>query len=199
VAVTVVAEVGELTRVDHPRPLMRDVGLTPSAYSSGARRRQDSMTQTGNTQARRALVEGAWASRDPANVSRHLHLRLEKRPKAAQEISGKAPGRLGTRDRKRSARGDTRPSSRGGQRPRTACLYGGHGPSGSRATLKCSNRPCAAQQRLPSEGTRPRSGVTRDGVTRPAGTRAPRWRPAPDGRPSGGTQPTAFRRSTRRL
>ena len=68
---------------------MHDLGLTPSAYASGARRQQGSMTQTGNTHARRALVEGAWAYRYPAKVSRHLHLRLEKLPTAIQAISGK--------------------------------------------------------------------------------------------------------------
>jgi transposase len=61
VAVTLVAAWGELTRVHHPRQLMRDLGLTPSAYSRGARRRQGPITQAGHTQARRALVEGAWA------------------------------------------------------------------------------------------------------------------------------------------
>jgi len=105
VAVTIVAELGDLTRVDNPRPLMRDLGLTPSAYSSGERRRQGSITKTGNTHARRALVEGAWAYRYPANVSRHLQRRLEKLPKAVQDISWKAQVRLCTRDRKLSARG----------------------------------------------------------------------------------------------
>jgi transposase len=40
VAVTTVAELGDLTRCDTPRELMKCLGLTPSAYSSGARRRQ---------------------------------------------------------------------------------------------------------------------------------------------------------------
>jgi transposase len=61
VAVTLVAAWGELTRVHHPRQLMSELGLTPSAYSRGARRRQGPITQAGHTQARRALVEGAWA------------------------------------------------------------------------------------------------------------------------------------------
>ena len=39
VAVTVAAELGDLTRFDNPRPLMSDLGLTPSAYASGERRR----------------------------------------------------------------------------------------------------------------------------------------------------------------
>jgi transposase len=61
VAVTTVAELGDLTRFDHPSHLMNDLGLTPSEYSSGERRRQGGLTKTGNTHARRALIEGAWA------------------------------------------------------------------------------------------------------------------------------------------
>ena len=55
------------------------------------------MTKTGNAHARRALVEGAWAYRYPAKVSRHLQLRLEKLPAAIQAISWKAQVRLCTR------------------------------------------------------------------------------------------------------
>jgi len=63
VAVTTVAELGDLTRCDNPRQLMKYVGLTPAAYSRGERRHQGGITKTGNTHARRALVEGAWAYR----------------------------------------------------------------------------------------------------------------------------------------
>jgi transposase len=105
VAVTVIAELGDLTRVDNPRQLMSYLGLTPSEYSSGERRRQGSITKTGHTHARHALVEGAWAYRYPAKVSRHLQRRLEKLSKTVQEISWKAQVRLCKRDRKLSARG----------------------------------------------------------------------------------------------
>ena len=64
-----------------------------------------SITKAGNAQARRALVEGAWACRCPASVSRHLQLRLEKLPKPLQDISWKAPVRLCKRDRCLLARG----------------------------------------------------------------------------------------------
>jgi transposase len=84
VAVTTVAELGDLTRFNNPRQLMHYLGLTPSEYSSGPRRQQGRMTKTGNTHARCALVEGAWAYRYPAKVSRHLQLRLEKLPAAIQ-------------------------------------------------------------------------------------------------------------------
>jgi len=105
VAVTTVAELGDLTRFDTPRQLMNSLGLTPSESSSGERRRQGGLTKTGNTQARRALVEGAWASRYPAKVSRHLPLRLAKLPKPLQDTSWKAQVRLCKRSRQLSARG----------------------------------------------------------------------------------------------
>ena len=105
VAVTTVAALGDLTRVDTPRQRMHDLGLTPSEYARGERRRQGGITKTGNTHARRALVEGAWASRYPAKVRRPLQLRLEKRPKPIQDVSWKAQVRLCTRYRQRSARG----------------------------------------------------------------------------------------------
>jgi transposase len=94
VAVTMGAALGDLTRFDTPRQLMCYLGLTPSEYSSGKRRCQGSITKARNAQARRALVEDAWAYRYPAKVSRHLQLRLEKLPKPIQDISWKAQVRL---------------------------------------------------------------------------------------------------------
>ena len=105
VAVTMVAEIGDLTRFDTPRELMKFLGLIPSEYSSGERRHQGAITKAGNTHARRALVEGAWAYRYPAKVSRHLQLRLEKQPKMIQDISWKAQVRLCKRYRHLVARG----------------------------------------------------------------------------------------------
>jgi len=104
-AVTLIAELGDLTRFATPRQLMSYLGLVPSEPSSGERRRQGSITKTGNTHARRVLVEGAWAYRYPAKVSRHLQLRLEKVPKVIQDISWKAQVRLCKRYRRLVARG----------------------------------------------------------------------------------------------
>src|ERR671930_1517614 len=59
VAVTTVAALGDLPRFDNPRQLMHYLGLTPSEYSSGERRRQGGITKTGNSHARLALIEGA--------------------------------------------------------------------------------------------------------------------------------------------
>src|SRR5262245_2635154 len=84
---------------------MSYLGLTPSEYSTGDRRRQGGITKAGNSHARRALIEGAWASRYPAKVNRHLQLRLEKVPKSIQDLSWKAQVRLCKRYRQLSARG----------------------------------------------------------------------------------------------
>ena len=104
-AIILLAELGDLTRFDNPRQLMAYLGLTPSEHSSGERRRQGGITKAGNSHARRALVEGAWAYRYPAKVSRHLQLRLEKVPAEVQAISWKAQVRLCKRYRQLSARG----------------------------------------------------------------------------------------------
>src|SRR5437870_6927624 len=84
---------------------MSYLGLTPSEYSSGERRRQGAITKAGDTHARRALVEGAWAYRYPAKVSRHLQLRLEQLPKPIQDIRWKAQVRLCKRYRRLMVRG----------------------------------------------------------------------------------------------
>jgi transposase len=106
VAVTLVAELGDLTRFDKPRQLLQYLGLLPSEYSSGERRRQGTITKAGTTHARRVLVEGAWAYRYPATVSRHLQLRLEQLPKPIQDLSWKAQVRLCPRYRRLMARGE---------------------------------------------------------------------------------------------
>ena len=105
VAVIMVSAIGDRTRVDHPRELMKFLGLIPSEYSSGEQRRQGSMTKAGNTHARRALVEGAWAYRDPAKVSRNLQRRLDQQPKSLQDIRWKAQVRLCKRYRRLVSRG----------------------------------------------------------------------------------------------
>jgi transposase len=86
VAGTLLAALGDLSRFENPRQLMSYRGLTPSEHPSGKRRRQGAITKTGNSHARRTLIEGAWAYRSPAKVSRHLQLRLEKVPKERSRL-----------------------------------------------------------------------------------------------------------------
>ena len=105
VAVTTVAEIGNLTRFTNPRQLTAYLGLNPSEYSSGEKRRQGGITKTGNSHARRALVEGAWAYRYPAKVSRQIQQRQESLPKHIRDIAWKAQVRLCKRFRRLTARG----------------------------------------------------------------------------------------------
>ena len=105
VAITVVAELGDLTRFTRPRQLAAFVGLIPSEYSSGPARRQGGITKAGNGRARRALVEGAWAYRHPAKVSAHLQKRIDALPKSIQDLGWKAQVRLCKRFRRLVARG----------------------------------------------------------------------------------------------
>lgn len=105
VALTVVAELGDLTRFDNPRQLAAFVGLVPSEYSNGSARRQGGITKAGNGRARRVLVEAAWAYRHPAKVSQHMQQRIDQLPKALQDLGWTAQVRLCKRYRRLVARG----------------------------------------------------------------------------------------------
>ena len=75
---TVLAELGDLTRFDSPRELMSFLGLVPSERSSGGRRRGGKITKTGNGHARRVPVEAAWSYRFPARKTAHLRRKAER-------------------------------------------------------------------------------------------------------------------------
>lgn len=107
-AVTFAAEVGDIRRFDNPRQLMAYLGLVPSEHSTGERVRRGSISKAGNSRARRALVEGAWAYRFPARVSSHLQDRLDDLPKSVTDIAWKAQTRLCGRYRRLMARGKRR-------------------------------------------------------------------------------------------
>jgi len=105
VAVTVVAELGDITRFDNPRQLAAFLGLVPSEDSTGDSRRLGPITKAGNGHARRVLIEGAWAYQYPAKVSEHIRKRLEGLPKPVQAIAWKAQVRLCKRFRRLVAKG----------------------------------------------------------------------------------------------
>ncbi|MGF6595311.1 transposase [Paraburkholderia sp. GAS448] len=104
-AVGMLAELGDLSRFDHPRQLMAWVGVTPSERSSGDKRRQGSITKTGNSYARKLLVEAAWSYRHPARVSPEIQRRHEGIPKAIIDRAWDAQVRLCRRYRRLAARG----------------------------------------------------------------------------------------------
>lgn len=109
VAMTFVAEIGDVRRFDSPRQLMAFLGLVPSERSTGETVRRAGLTLAGNRRARRVLVEGAWSYRYPARVSETMRTRLEGLPKEVRDIAWKAQVRLCGRYRRLTAAGKKTP------------------------------------------------------------------------------------------
>src|SRR2546427_3820955 len=103
-AVTLIAELGDLTRFPSPRQLMGYLGLVTREDSSGPSRRQGSITKAGNSYARRALIEAAWAYRHPARVTAIIARRQSGVPEACRIIAWRAQLRLAGRYRRLNAR-----------------------------------------------------------------------------------------------
>jgi transposase len=93
-AMVLMAELGDISRFDSPRQLMGFLGLVPSEHSSGSRRRQGAITLTGNSHARRMLVESAWSYRFPARQTGHLKRKAANAPEEARAVAWKAQKRL---------------------------------------------------------------------------------------------------------
>jgi len=70
--------------------------------------RRGGITEAGNGQARRALIEGAWTYRMQARVSRKLHDRIEDLPQRLRDTAWKAQVRLCGRYRRLVAKGKPR-------------------------------------------------------------------------------------------
>jgi transposase len=104
-AVTIVAEVGELSRFARAKQLMAYGGIVASENSSGERTRRGNITKTGNAHLRRVVVEAAWAYRHRPAVGTALRKRQEKVSEEVKEIAWKAQQRLHERYRKLLARG----------------------------------------------------------------------------------------------
>jgi transposase len=75
-AFALTVELGDWHRF-RPESLGPFLGLTPSEHASGERRRQGAITKTGNSHARRLLVEAAWHQRRPPRRSVTLERRRD--------------------------------------------------------------------------------------------------------------------------
>lgn len=104
-AMTVVAELGDVTRFDSPRQLMAFLGLVPSEHSSGQTTHRGGITKAGNSHVRKMLIESSWCYRHPARKTAHLQRKAQKTPPAVQAIAWKAQKRLCGRYRKLTERG----------------------------------------------------------------------------------------------
>ena len=93
-AMTIMAELGDITRFDSPRQLMSFLGVVPSEHSSGPRTLRGGITKTGNSHVRRILIESGWSYRFPARKTAHLQRTAEKCSDEVQAIAWKAQKRL---------------------------------------------------------------------------------------------------------
>ena len=103
-AVTIVTEVGQLTRFPTARQFMGYSGTIPSEHSSGEKTRRGGITKTGNAHLRRIVVEAAWSQRHKPVVSRLKKLQLVHLSPEVQEIASKAMHRLYSRYTRLTAR-----------------------------------------------------------------------------------------------
>jgi len=104
-ALSLLAELGDLSRFATAPQLMGYLGLVPSEFTTGERRRQGGITKAGNSHARRLLTESAWAYRFPARKTRRIQGRAERCSEAVQQIAWKAQKRLCGRYRQMNQRG----------------------------------------------------------------------------------------------
>jgi transposase len=170
VAVTRVAALGARTRCESPRALRPGLGLIPADYAAGERRQQGAMPTAGQTQARKALGDGAWASRSPAQGRRPRPLRRDKHPKRIQASSWNAPVRRCQRSRPLVARGPQAPRVTVAMaRARAGCLWAmaTQVPGAAYVARTARHGPRNSEGfRRASEEAPPRCGVTLGSVQR---------------------------------
>jgi transposase len=95
-ALALCVELGDWERF-RPQSLGPFLGLVPSEDSSGERRIQGAITKTGNTHARRLLVEAAWHQRRPLRASAALERRRQGQPAAVRARADESARRLHAR------------------------------------------------------------------------------------------------------
>ena len=98
-AMILLSELGDLRRFKNPAKLMSYLGLVPIEHSSGGSRRQRGITRTGNTHARRTLIESAWCYRFPARKTRYLKRKMVNSSEQSKTIAWNAQKRLCARYR----------------------------------------------------------------------------------------------------
>lgn len=93
-AITLLAEIHDIARFASARALMAYLGLVPSEHSSGERVHRGSITKTGNSHARRVLIEAAWHYRHRPGVGLALNRRRHGQPPWLVAIADRAQIRL---------------------------------------------------------------------------------------------------------
>jgi transposase len=107
-AVSIVAELGEISRFAKARQLMGYSGAVSMEDSSGDEVRRGPISKAGNAHLRRIVVEAAWAYRHRPNIGPGLAARQQDSSEEVKEIAWKAQHRLHKRYSKLLAKGKTK-------------------------------------------------------------------------------------------
>ena len=105
IAVSLVTELGDLSRFPNPRQLMAYLGLVPGEHSSGNSIRQGGITKAGNVALRALLFEAAWCYRTKPKIGQWCWTRTPDVEQVIKDIAWKAQLRLHGRYRKLINRG----------------------------------------------------------------------------------------------
>ena len=188
-AIVLLAELGDISRFDSPKQLMAFLGLVPSEHSSGGRRRQGAITLTGNSHARRMLVESAWSYRFPARQTKHLKAKAANASPAGETHRLEGAGAPVRALSQHDARRQEHQTGVRGHRPRARRFSLGYRPPGDAApganastrderlmvrlyTNACGGdgasliRPCARRTDTLTQGIRGRCGEPLFGLYR---------------------------------
>jgi transposase len=139
-AVSIMAEVGEMSRFEHARQLMGYSGAVSWEDSSGPRVHRGGISKAGNAHLRRTVVEAAWAYRHRPGVGNTLRARQRAR----------SPGMHNTActPATRSCSQKASPSKRSSPRWAGSCSASS-GPSASRPSARKPPRPGARSSGAP--------------------------------------------------
>lgn len=104
-AVTLVSELGQLSRFEAARQLMGYAGMGSREHSSGPRINRGSISKTGNAHLRRIVTEAAWNYRHHPALGSALRARQNGQSEALKLIAWRAQHRLHQRYRALMGRG----------------------------------------------------------------------------------------------
>jgi transposase len=107
-AVTLVSELGQLSRFAKARQLMGYAGMVSREHSSGQSIRRGAISKAGNAHLRRIVTEAAWSYRHRPNLGATLKTRQGGQSEEVKAIAWRAQHRLHDRYRALLAKGKTK-------------------------------------------------------------------------------------------
>lgn len=93
-AMTIISEIGDIRRFEHPRQITSYVGLDVAEYSSGGKERKKGITKTGNKRIRTILTESCQMATKPPILSKRIKQSRADQPQAIIDIADRCMNRL---------------------------------------------------------------------------------------------------------